>query len=144
VLRNRISRLRREARELFKGNEEQMMEFVVEHDLGETRAILLEREGKYREAIKLYLDEDQEMGALDLALGHIGDVTQDTDAFNAIVRKFLWRHLSFGCRGWPESVEVPADKILTFLGILPQTGLDEREQKMVSGALAPFLFQRVH
>jgi hypothetical protein len=132
VLRDRISRLCREAAELFRDDEEQM-EFVVEHDLGETRAELLKGQGKYGEAIIQYLDEDQEMDALDLALGHIGDVTRDADAFYAVVRKFLWRHLSFGCRGLPESVVVPTAKIRTLLWTIPKTGLDERDQKLVRG-----------
>jgi hypothetical protein len=132
VVRNGISQLRREAAELFRDDEEQMMEFVVEHDLGLTRAVLLTRQGKYGEAVRQYLDEGQDTEALDLALEHIGDVTQDTDAFNAIVKKFLWRYLSFGCRGWPHSAVVPAAKIFAFLSTIPQTGLDERDQKMVS------------
>ncbi len=36
------------------------MEFVVEHDLGATRAIILRGQGKYGEAVRQYLDEEQD------------------------------------------------------------------------------------
>lgn len=135
MLSNLISRLRREAAELFKHDEEQMMEFVLEHDLGLTRAVLLMRQEKYGEAVRQYLDEEQDTEALNLALEYIDDVTRDNDAFNAIVRKFLWRYLSFGCRRWPKSAVVPAEKILTFLGMIPPAGLNDGDRKMVSGIL---------
>jgi hypothetical protein len=135
LLRNRVSWLRREAAELFRDDEEQMMEFVVEHDLGLTRAVLLKNQGKYGEAIRQYFDEGQETDGLDLTLEYIGDATRDTETFNALVRRFLWRHLSFGCRGWPESAEAPAGKIQTLLCTMPRAGLHERDQKMVSGSL---------
>jgi hypothetical protein len=135
MLRNRVSRLCREAAELFRDDEEQMMEFVLEHDLGLTRAVLLTNQGKYGEAIRQYLDEEQETDALNLTLEYISDATRDTETFNAIVRRFLWRYLSFGCRGWPESAVVLSDKIQTFLCTIPRTGLHERDQKMVSNSL---------
>jgi hypothetical protein len=94
---------------LFK---EEMMEYVVEHDLGATRAVLLVRQGKYGEAVRQYLDEEQDSDALDLTLEHIGDVMRDSDAFNVIVERFFWRNLSFYCRGWPEHAGILSDKIL--------------------------------
>ena len=60
------------------------MEFVVEHELGEARAVMLERQEKYGEAVQQYLEEGQESEALELALENIGEVTQDPHAFNAI------------------------------------------------------------
>jgi hypothetical protein len=42
------------------------------------------------------LDEGQELEALELALEHIDDVTQDREAINALITKILWRYLSFG------------------------------------------------
>ena len=122
---------RRKAADLFKDDEEEMMEFVVEHDLGSTRAVILGRQGKYGEAVRQYLKENQESEALDLALEHIDEVTRDGEAFNAIVETFLWRYLSFGCRGWPEGVDVPSDKIDELLRSIPGTHLSGRDKKMV-------------
>ena len=107
------------------------MEFVVEHDLGSTRAVILGRQGKYGEAVRQYLDENQESEALDLALEHIDEVAQDSEAFNAIVETFLWRYISFGCRGWPESADIPSHKIDELLGNIPGTHLSDRDKKTV-------------
>jgi hypothetical protein len=115
-----------------------MMEFVVEHELGATRAVLLERQGKYGEAVRQYLDEGQESEALDLALQHIGDVTQNGDAFNAIVEKFLWRYLSFGCRGWTECASIPFAKIRALVKGIPVTNLNDRDRLMVRIAISVF------
>jgi hypothetical protein len=108
-----------------------MMEFVVEHDLGETRAVILMRQGKYGEAVKQYLDEEQDSEALDLTLEHIGYVVRDGNAFNAIVENFFWRNLSFGCRGWPEHARIPSDKILALLEKTRNLKMNEGDQKMV-------------
>jgi hypothetical protein len=110
-----------------------MMEFVVEHDLGATRAVILVGQGKYGEAVRQYLDEEQDSDALDLTLEHIEDVMQDVDAFDAIVEKFLWRYLSFGCRGWPEGAGVPSDKIRELLERARSVNLnlDDRDQKVM-------------
>ena len=107
------------------------MEFVVEHELGVARAIILEKQKKYGEAVRQYLDEGQELEALELALENIDDVTQDSEAFSAIVTKILWRYLSFGCRGWPENTTIPASKILKLLGTIPLSKLHMKEQKIV-------------
>ena len=135
---NAPSRPRRKAADLFKDDEEQMMEFVVEHDLGATRAVILGKQGKYGEAVRQYLDEDQQSEALDLALEHIDEVTRDVDAFNAIIEKFLWRHLSFGRRGWPESADltdITRDKINALLKRIPVTDLSDRDKKTVCGSV---------
>jgi hypothetical protein len=122
-----------------------MMEFVVEHDLGATRAVILVGQGKYGEAVIQHLDEEQDSEALDLALEHIDDVMRDVGAFNAIVEKFLWRYLSFGCRGWPEGARVPSDKIHELLEKARSVNrnLDNRDQKvmMVCGCRSSYLME---
>ncbi|KAI9510706.1 hypothetical protein F5148DRAFT_1177323 [Russula earlei] len=119
------------ALDLFKDNEERMMGFVVEHDLGLTRALILGRDGKYGEAIKQYLDEGQISEAIDLALVHIDDVMKDVKTFNAIVDKALWRYLSFGCREWPESSGIPFDKICMLLKKIQTRNLNDRDKRML-------------
>ncbi|KAI9453668.1 hypothetical protein BJY52DRAFT_1396510, partial [Lactarius psammicola] len=115
--------------ELFDDEEEQM-EFVVEHEFGVARAVILGKQRKYGEAVRQYLDEGQELEALELALDHIDDITQDLDAFNAIITKVLWRYLSFGRRGWSENMRIPASKISKLLKTIPLQGLRIREQQM--------------
>lgn len=126
-----FSRHRRKAADLFKDDEEEMMEFVVEHDLGTTRAVILARQGKYGEAVRQHLDEEQDSEALDLALEHIGDVIRDGNALSAIVEKFFWRNLSFSRRGWPENARIPTDKILALLERTRNLKMIESDQKMV-------------
>ncbi|KAI9455099.1 hypothetical protein BJY52DRAFT_1417616 [Lactarius psammicola] len=125
-----------EAAELFDDEEEQM-EFVVEHEFGVARAVILGKQRKYGEAVRQYLDEGQELEALELALDHIDDITQDLDAFNAIITKVMWRYLSFGCRGWSENMRIPASKISKLLKTIPLQGLRIREQQML------YLFERI-
>jgi hypothetical protein len=108
-----------------------MMEFVVEHDLGATRAVILMSQGKYAEAVRQYLDEEQDLEALDLTLGHIGDVMRDGNAFNAIVEKLFWRNLSFSRRGWPEHGGIPSDKILVLLERTRSLKMNDIDQMMV-------------
>lgn len=115
------------------------MVFVVEHDLGATRAVILVEQRKYGEAVRQYLEEEQDSEALDLALKHI-DVMRDADTFEAIVDKLLWRHLSFGGRGWPEGARIPPDKILALLERTRGLNLNDRDQKMV--CRRPFPFKR--
>ncbi len=107
------------------------MEFVVEHEFGVVRAVILRKQKKYGEAVRQYLDEGQELDALELALEHIDDITQDPDAFNAIITKILWRYLSFGCRGWSENIRIPAFKIRKLLKTIPLWKLPIKAQKMV-------------
>jgi hypothetical protein len=122
-----------------------MMEFVVEHDLGATRAVILMEQGKYGEAVRQYLDEEQDSEALELALEHMDDVMQDVDAYNAIVESYLWRYLSFGCRGWPESARIPSDKVLALLKGIQSVNLDtsavdkDRRLMMVCGCPSSYL-----
>ncbi|KAH9017008.1 hypothetical protein EDB85DRAFT_2017856 [Lactarius pseudohatsudake] len=125
-----------EAEELFDDEEEQM-EFVVEHELGEARAIILVKQEKYGEAVRQYLDEGQELEALELALEHIHDITQDVNALNAIITKILWRYLSFGCRGWPENMTIPASEIHKLLETVPLWKLPIKTQQML------YLFERI-
>ncbi|KAH9005757.1 hypothetical protein EDB86DRAFT_3162664 [Lactarius hatsudake] len=120
----------KDAAEFFKGEEEQM-EFVIEHELGAARAIILGKQEKYGEAVRQYLEDGQELDALEMALDHIDDVTQDFEAFNAIVTKILWRYLSFGCRGWSENIGIPAFMIRKLLDTIPLRELRVREQKML-------------
>ncbi|KAH9065001.1 hypothetical protein EDB87DRAFT_1756197 [Lactarius vividus] len=119
-----------DADELFD-DEEEKMEFVVEHELGVARAIILGKQEKYGEAVRQHLEEGQELDALEMALDHIDDVTQDPEAFNAIVTKILWRYLSFGCRGWSENIGIPAFMIRKLLDTIPLRELRVREQKML-------------
>ena len=107
------------------------MEFVVEHDLGATRAIILRGQGKYGEAVRQYLDEEQDQEALDLTLENVDDVMRDVGAFDSIVKRFLWRYLSFGCRGWPKSATIPSDKILALLESIRSENLDNKDQKVM-------------
>jgi hypothetical protein len=119
-----------------------MMEFVVEHDLGATRAVILVGQGKYGEAVRQYLDDEQDSEALELALEYVDDVMRDADAFNAIVEKFLWRYLSFGCRGWPEGAKIPSDKIHALLERIRtlNLNLDNRDQKVMMVCGSPFSY----
>ncbi|KAH8984689.1 hypothetical protein EDB92DRAFT_2033428 [Lactarius akahatsu] len=119
-----------DAEELFDDDEEKM-EFVIEHELGVARAIILGKQEKYGEAVRQYLEEGQELNALQVALDHIDDVTQDPEAFDSIVTKILWRYLSFGCRGWPENIRIPAYMIRELLDTIPLRELRVREQKML-------------
>jgi hypothetical protein len=112
-------------------DEEEQMEFVVEHELGVARAVMLERQEKYGEAVQQHLEEGQESEALELALEHINDVTQDPDAFNAIITKILWRYLSFGRRGWSDNIRIPAFKIRELLDTIPLRELRIKEQNLV-------------
>jgi hypothetical protein len=121
-------------------DDEELMEFVVQHELWIARAIILKRQGKYGEAVRQYLDEGQELDALEIALEHKDNVMQDIDTFNAIVAKILWRYLSFGRRGWPEeNIEIPASKIGTLLEAFPLQELRIRERQMVGGT---YIFRR--
>jgi hypothetical protein len=113
-----------------------MMEFVVEHDLGATRAVILGRQGRYGEAVKQYLDEDQESEALDLTLSQIDEVMRDVDAFNAIVEKLLWRRLSFGCRGWPESDDTLFHNIDALFRGISGKNLSDKDKMTVCGPYA--------
>jgi hypothetical protein len=116
---------------LFKDDGEEMMEFIVDHDLGATRAVILGRQGRYGEAVRQYLDEEQGSEALVLTLEHIDNVMQDPDAFDAVVEKFFWRNLSFGCRGWPEGAKISFDEIFALLEGTRGVNMDNRDQKVM-------------
>jgi hypothetical protein len=108
-----------------------MMEFVVDHDLGATRAVILGRQGRYGEAVRQYLDEDQDSEALDLTREHIDDVIRDPGASDAVVERFFWRNLSFGCRGWPEGAKIPSDEISALLERIQSVNMDNRDQMVM-------------
>ena len=108
-----------------------MIEFVVEHDLGETRAVILRRQGRYGEAVRQYLDEGQDSDALNLTLEYIDDVMRDPDAFDAVIERFFWRNLSFGCRGWPEGAKIPSDDISTLLEEIRSVNMGNRDQNVM-------------
>ena len=111
------------------------MEFVVQHELWIARAIVLRKQQKYAEAVRQYLDEGCDLVALEIALEHIDDITQDPDTVNAIIAKVLWRYLSFGRRGWPEeTIGIPASKISELLEAIPCQRLRISEQQMVGGS----------
>ncbi|KAH9022664.1 hypothetical protein EDB84DRAFT_1441149 [Lactarius hengduanensis] len=124
------SQPRRGAAELF--DDEELMEFVDEHELWVARAAILRKQKKYRESLRQYLDEGEELDALEIALEHIDDVTEDPDTLNAIIAQILWRYFSFGCRGWSERTGIPASKINKLLEAIPLWGLHFREQHMLS------------
>ena len=113
------------------------MEYVVDHDLGAIRAIILRR---YGEAVRQCLDEEQHSEALDLTLEHIDDVMRDPDAFDAVVENFFWRNLSFGCRGWPEGTKIPSDEIFALLEGTRSVNLDNKEQKVMMVCGCPMLY----
>ena len=118
------------------------MEFVVQHELWIARAIILREQGEYGEAVRQFLDEGQALDALEIALEHTDNVMQDTDAFNAIVAKILWRYLSFGRRGWPEeNIRIPASKVCALLEAFLLQELRIRERQMVGGT---HIFRRAH
>ncbi|KAH9017010.1 hypothetical protein EDB85DRAFT_2203580 [Lactarius pseudohatsudake] len=120
-----------EAAKLFD-NEGELLEFIVQHELWVARAAILRKQKKYREAVRQYLDEGEELDALEIALEHIDEVTQDPDTFNAIIAKILWRYLSFGCRGWSGRTRIPASKVSKLLEAIPLPELRFREQQMLS------------
>lgn len=107
------------------------MEFVVDHDLGATRAVILRKQGRYGEAVRQYLDEEQDLEAFDLTREHIDDVMRDPDAFSAVIEQFFWRYLSFGCRGWPEGAKIPSDEIFALLEGIRSVDMDDRDQKVM-------------
>lgn len=107
------------------------MEFVVDHDLGATRAVILGRQGRYGEAVRQYLEENQVSEALDLTLEHIDDVMRDPDASDAVVERFFWQNLSFGCRGWPEGAKIPSNEIFELLEGIRTVNVGNRDQMVM-------------
>lgn len=115
-------------------DEDEQMEFVIEHELGVARAVILGKQKKYEEAVQQYFDEGQELDALELALEHIDDIMQSPNAFYAITIKILWRFLSFGCRGGSQHLKIPTSKIRELLKTTPLLELRIDEQRMVGGS----------
>ena len=107
------------------------MGFVDQHALRETRAHLLERQGKYWAAFKQWFEDGLVSTAFDVHLRHLDHTCRDPSIMNAIT-KFLWRYLSFGCYTWPNSAGVRVNKIITLLDAISKQKLGGREQNMAS------------
>ena len=108
------------------------MAFVIRKNLRPARALILERQGKYGEAIKQYFEDDQVTSALDVFLRHIKYTSRDAGVMD-IIMTFLWRHLSFGRRTWKKSTGVQSNKILRLLDAVLDQDLGERENYVASG-----------
>jgi hypothetical protein len=107
------------------------MAFVVQHGLRAARALVLERQGKYGDAINQYFEDDQTPNALDVFLRHIQSTSRDVAILNTITT-FLWRYLSFGRRTWNKSTGVPMSKVVTLLGEALNQNLGKGEYNVVS------------
>lgn len=107
------------------------MDFIVQRNLRAARAYLLEKQGKYWEAIQQWLEDSQVPSAMDVHLRHIDDASRDPRIMNALTN-FLWRHLSFGLRTWPKSAGVRVGKIRELLGALSKQNLVTSEKNMAS------------
>ena len=112
------------------------MAFVVQEGLRPARAPILERQGKYGEAIKQYFEDDQVTSALDVFLRHIKYTSRDARIMD-IIMTFLWRHLSFGRRTWKKSTGVQSEKILKLLDAILDENLGKRENYMASVPYMP-------
>ena len=118
------------------------MNFVDRHVLREARAQILERQGKYWEAIKQWSEDGKTPTALDVFLRHITHTSRDPRIMDAITN-FLWRNLSFG-RTWPKSAGVRVDKILPLLVAMSKLKLGVREKNMASVVPNRFLSKRLN
>ena len=113
------------------------MDFVHQHGLRVARAHVLERQGKYWEAIKQWFEDSETPTALDVFLRHINHTSQDSRIMNAITN-FLWRNLSFGRRVWPKSTGVRINKILPLLLSMSKQKLRVGGKNMAS--VVPVMF----
>ena len=107
------------------------MEFVVQEGLRPARALILERQRKYGEAIRQYFEDDQVTPAIDLFISHIKYTSRDAVILDVIMT-FVWRHLSFGRRTWKRTTGVQPNKILMLLDAILDQNLGERENSMAS------------
>ena len=112
------------------------MAFAVQEDLRPARVLILERQGKYGEAIKQYFEDDQVKSALDVFLRHIKYTSRDAGILDVIMT-LLWRHLSFDRRTWKKSTGVQSNKILTLLDAILDQNLGKRESYIVSVPYVP-------
>jgi hypothetical protein len=122
-----------DAAEFFE-NDEDMMTFATEHKIMAVHASILERQGKYGDSIRRRLKYDPAhlSEALDVAFWHISEIMGHVDLFDTITDCFLWPFLSFGCRTWRESAELPVGKIHTLLDAISSQRLDQRKRNMVN------------
>jgi hypothetical protein len=122
-----------DAAEFFE-NDEDMMTFATNHDIMAAHAPILERQGKYGDSIRRHLKDDPTnlSEALDVAFRHISELPEHVDLFDTITDCFLWPFLSFGCRTWPESAEMPVGKIHTLLDAMSSQRLDRRKCNTVN------------
>ena len=107
------------------------MKFVDRHGLREARAHVLERQGKYWEAITQWFEDNKTPTALDVFLRHINHTSQDPRIMKAITT-FLWQNLSFGRRAWPKGAVVRVNKIPPLLVAMSKQKLRVWEQNMAS------------
>ncbi|KAI0258663.1 hypothetical protein BC834DRAFT_696808 [Gloeopeniophorella convolvens] len=119
-----------DAAELFEDKEEQM-EFLVEHDLGEARALVLEKDKDFGKAIQGYLEEGLLSAALELFDDHILEVSQDSNVLRSFFTVILWEHFSFGCRSWEDVADVSPDRIFRLLSRIPRAYLKVQERNTV-------------
>ena len=108
-----------------------MMAFVDQHNIKAARALVLERLGRYGEAIKQHFEDEQAPNALDLFLRHIQSTSRDAAILDTIIR-FLWRYLSFGRRTWKKCAGVPMNKVVSLLGEALNQNLGKSEYNVVS------------
>lgn len=111
-----------------------MMTFATEHKIIAAHAPILERLGKYGDSIRRRLKDDPAhlSEALDVAFGHISEVPEHEDLFDAITDCFFWPLVSFGCRKWPKSAELPVGKIHSLLEAISIQRLDQRKRNTVN------------
>lgn len=111
-----------------------MVAFATKHNIMVALAPILERQGKYGDSIRRRLKDDPThlTEALDVASRHISEILGHVDLFDTITDCFLWPFLSFGCRTWPESAELPVGKIHTLLEAISRQSLDRRKRNTVN------------
>jgi hypothetical protein len=122
-----------DAAEFFE-NDEEMMTFATKHNIMAVHALILERQGKYGDSIRRLLKYDPThlSEALAVAFRHISELLGREDLFDTIIDCFLWPFLSFGCRTWPESVDLPVGKIRKLLEAISNQPLDHKKRNTVS------------
>jgi hypothetical protein len=66
-----------------------MMTFAIKHNITEARALIFERQGKYKDSIRQHLRDGHALEALQVALGHVTEIRWHRDMFNAVTEEFL-------------------------------------------------------
>jgi hypothetical protein len=113
------------------------MTFATKHNITEARALIFERQGKYKDSIRQHLRDGHALEALQVALGHVTEIRWHRDMFNAVTEEFLWPYLSFSCRTWPENAGVPVGEIYTLLDAISCQPLEYRERNAVNTLKGP-------